>query len=165
MNCVLRSYNARRAEASGKNLTLVDKIILMRSDPLVHAEYEFSRRHEGISWSATMQDGANCCRFKKILYSHPERWTNLVLAMTDEQEDRAYERAVELEGMPYDLIGLGSFATDHPIIKPHPDKYWCSEACAELIVAGYELDDLVPSAYHPVGLFFEMFHRRVGYKL
>jgi hypothetical protein len=169
MNCILRSYNARQAYQYGKDITPVQRIIMARSDPLVHTEFEFSERQDGISFSSTMQDDVSGCRFKQISYSHPLRWTSIVLPMTDEQEDRAWERAIELEGKKYDLIGLAGFGSEWDIVKPHPDKYWCSEAVAELIKAAYEYDiprwptkpvDLfIPHRFHPNGLFFEMYRR------
>ena len=160
MDCILQSWNARRAVNYGGKLTAVDQIILIKSDPMTHSEFEFSSRNDGISFSATMRDNQDCCRFMDISYSHPNRWTSLVLPMTDEQEDRAYARAAKLNGMGYDLIGLGSFGTKWDIIKPHPDKLWCSEACAELIKAAYGYgDDFVPHFYSPTSLYFEMVHR------
>ena len=156
-DCVLQCLNARRAVNFGKKLTAVDHIILRRSDPLVHTEFQFSGRGNYESFSATMQEG---CRFKRIAYSHPQRWTSLILPMTDEQEYRAWDKAIEIEGSPYDLVGLGSFGTSWNIIKPDPDKYWCSESDGELIKAAYQYGkDFIPHFYHPVGLFFEMYHR------
>ena len=161
-NCILRFKNVRRAVNFGYEMTTMDRIILTRSDPLVHVEFQFSQRHNNISHSATMAGDDNGCRFKDINYSHPEWWTNLLLPMTDFQEDRAWMRANELDGNEYDLIGLASFGTRWDIIKPHPDKLWCSEDCAELVKAAYQYgEDFIPHFYHPIGLFFEMYHRRL----
>jgi hypothetical protein len=160
MNCRLRFYNAVRAEKFGKKLDAVDTLILRRSRPHVHCEFEFSERYGNISFSATLQDGSHGCRFKPIDYNeHPERWDTLWLPMTDEQEDRAYARARELDGKEYDLIGLLSFATALNLIKPDPDKYFCSEVDGELIVAAYGLTDFRCDEYCPTPLFFEMFYR------
>ena len=62
---------------------------------------------------------------------------NYYLYMSNEQEDMAWAKAHELDGKEYDLVGLASFGTDWNIIKEDPDKYWCSETCAELIKAAY----------------------------
>ena len=161
-NCKIRFKNVRRAVNSGYKLTATDHITLVKSDPLVHVEWQFSARHNHKSFSATMAGDDNGCRFADIGYSHPLWWTTLILPMTDVQEDRAWAKAHELDGKDYDLIGLASFSTKWDIIKPDPDKYWCSEAVAELIKVGYGYgDEFVPHFYHPVGLFFEMYHRRL----
>ena len=160
MDCKLRCWNARQAQKFNIKLSAAQRMILLRSDPLTHTEFQFSKLYDEISFSATLMDGFNGCRFKTIGYSHPEFWTTLVLPMTNEQEDRAWKRAQEINHKQYDLIGLGSFGTEWEIIKPNPDKYWCSEACAELIKAAYESDgSFIPHFYHPVGLFFDMYRR------
>lgn len=160
MDCKLQFWNTRQAQKFDIKLTAAQRMILMRSDPLTHAEFQFSELYGGISFSSTLQDEFNGCRYKTISYSHPEFWSTLILPMTDEQEDRAWKRAQEINHKPYDLIGLASFGTEWDIIKPDPGKYWCSEACAELIKAAYEYDgSYIPHFYHPVGLFFEMYHR------
>ena len=161
-DCILRCYNARQAVEGGKKLTPVDRTILLVSDPLIHTEFEFSEdRHQGISHSATMRGDFNCSRDLPIDYTiHPERWTSLVLPMTDQQEDRAWLKSRELLGAPYDLLGICGFASGYDIIKEDPDKYWCSENNAEIIKAGYQYgDDFICHSFHPVGLFFEMFRR------
>ncbi len=159
-DCIAWSYNARRAEESGKPITPVQHVILTRSDPLVHTELQFSERHGKISFSSTIQDGDKGCRFKDIKYSHPERWIKLILPMTDAEEDRAWRRAKVLDGAKYDLIGLASFGTKWDIIKPDPDKYWCNEVVGDVVSYAYEYGtDFVPHFYHPVSFFFEMYCR------
>jgi hypothetical protein len=80
--------------------------------------------------------------------------------MTDQQEDRAWLKSRELLGKPYDLIGVASLGSGWDIIKPDPDKEWCSENSAEQIKAAYQYgDDFIPHSFHPTGLFFEMFRR------
>jgi hypothetical protein len=67
-------------------------------------------------------------------------------------------RAQDINGKKYDLLGLGSFSSELSIIKPDPNKYWCSEACAELIKAAYFLgENFVPHKFTPVGLFFTLY--------
>ena len=157
----LHCYNAIRAKQLGKEPTAIQQIILLRSSPHVHTEMQFSSRHEDVSYSATMQDGYKCCRFKNITYTHPDRWDTLILPCTEMQEDMAWERAKVLDGSEYDLKGLLSFASELSIINPDPDKYWCSEVDAELIMAafGYDPDYYRPDSFTPTGLFFDTFHR------
>ena len=160
-NCILRSYDARNAKKFGKDMTNVQKIIMIVSDPLAHTEFEFSHRYENISHSATMQGKYDGARFLDIDYTkHPERWISLVLPMTDEQEDRGYNMARVLDGMPYDTVGVTSLATNWNIVKPNPDALWCSEDVAEIIKEAYGYgDDFKPDTFSPLGLFFEMFRR------
>ena len=163
MNCILRSYDARQAAREGKELTLTDRTIFTVSDPLVHSEFQFSERHDDYSFSATMRNDYNCVRVLQIDYTiHPKRWPSLILPMTDEQEDMAWAGGYEIIGLPYDTIGVASLGSPWEIIKPHPDKYWCSEAVAVAIKAAYGYgDDFKPDSFHPNSLYFEML-RRVG---
>ena len=160
-DCILRSYDARNAKKFGKKMTDVQKIIMIVSDPLAHTEFEFSERHDSVSHSATMQGDFNGARFLNIDFTeHPERWISLLLPMTDEQEDRGYNMAKVLDGMPYDTVGVTSLATSWNIIKPNPNALWCSEDVAEIIKEAYGYgDDFVPDTFSPLGLFFEMFRR------
>ncbi len=162
-NCILRSYDAKNALKHGKKMTNVQKIIMIVSNPLAHTEYQFSERHNNVSHSATMQGkGFDGSRFENIDYlKHPERWLDLVLPMTDKQEDRGFARAQEINGMPYDTVGVTSLATGWNIVKPNPDALWCSEDVAEIIKAAYGYgDDFQPDTFAPLGLFIEM-HRRL----
>lgn len=161
MDCTLYFYNAIAAKKSGKPLTAIQMLILARSNPLVHTEFQFSKRYDEISFSATMQDGDSGCRKKYIDFEeHPERWPRLILPMTDEQEDRGWKRSCEINGMPYDFIGVGSLASDFHIIKPDPNKFWCSEADAEVVKAAYEYGtDFQPDLFNPINLYFEMEYR------
>lgn len=171
MDCIIRFYDARQAELFGKKHDLIDELILSRSDPLIHVEFQFSERYVlvngevidlskcptvkkfGISHSSTMQDGANGCRFKDIDYSiHPERWVSLTLPSTDEEEDRAWLRAKELDGKPYDLFGA---------IYDNPNEWCCTEDVEELIVAAKPdwvrlLDPEREDLFYPTNLYFEM---------
>lgn len=157
-DCFLMSYNAKQAESYGKPLTAVNRLVMTVSDPLTHSEFRFSARNNNASHSATMQDKPNGCRTKLIQYSHPERWVPLILPMTDGQEDRAYSKAFQLCGCPYDFVGVASLKTG--LIKQDPDKYWCSECVGELIKAAYEWgDDFIPSTLTPNDLYFEVLHR------
>lgn len=147
----VKSYNARAAAEHGKKLTMVDMLILLRSDPHTHTELKFSKRYDNVSFSATMQDGSKCCRFKHIAYSHPERWATHLIVVTKEQEGLMYRKALELKGKKYGLWDLLSFGTPLRIIKPHPDKYWCTEAVATVLNAG-GIETPRPDTLHPQGL-------------
>lgn len=156
----LRCYNAVRAEKFGKKLTPVDQLILRRSYPHTHTEIQFGPDYDNISFSATIRDGANGCRFKKIDYTlHPERWDTLEIPVTPNEETKGFKAAVDLEGKQYDLIGLLSFATELDIVKPDSKKFWCSEACAEVLQAAKAWDDFRPDSFTPTGLFFEVLYR------
>ena len=133
-----RSFNAYRAEFCGYELDPVDRLIMTVSKLHTHTELQFSERYKGLSFSATMKDGSKCARFKDIHYSHPERWDTILIPATEEQEHYMYQEAKRIEGWPYDLTGLLSFATPMPIIKPHPDKVWCTEADAMVLNKGCE---------------------------
>ena len=162
-NCILRSYDARNAKKHGKEMTPVQKIIMVVSDPLAHTEFQFSEeRYGGVSHSSTMQgDGFDGSRFEDIDYlKHPERWVDLILPMTDDQEDRGYNKALSINHMPYDKVGVTSLATGWNIVTPNPDALWCSEDVAEIIKAAYQYgDDFKPDTFDPLGLYFEMVHR------
>jgi hypothetical protein len=142
---------------------------MLVSDPFAHTEFQFSMRHNGISHSSTMQgkNGFNGSRFENIDYlKHPERWVSLILPMTDLQEARGYDRAWEIDGMPYDTVGVTSLTTGWDIIKPDPDKLWCSEDVAEIIKASYQYgDDFVPDTHDPRSLLIEMIRRLYDAKL
>ncbi len=95
MNCKIRSYNYVRAKIFGKKPTILGEIISWRSKPHKHNEFQFSKRHAEVSFSATTMGGYNCARFEDIGYSHEaERWDTVIVPMTDEQEDKAYAEAV-----------------------------------------------------------------------
>ncbi len=135
-DCKIQSHNAVRARIFGKKLTMVQWLILRRSWPHDHDEFQFSDRYDKISFSATLQDDNKGARFKDIKYSHVrERWDTVIVPMTDEQEDRAYREARSLEGMLYDLIGQLSHLTPLKIWKPSKKKIWCSKAVGRLLYA------------------------------
>jgi hypothetical protein len=137
-----RFYDAVAAEKDGVKPTLVDKIIMSRSD-LVHEEIQFDTNREEVSFSSTKADGADGCRFKFIQYSNPHRWRTLEIKVTDTEEQMAWAKCCKdtdlsmnwQEGLPrranfyksyikdeeiyqgpnhirYDLIGLMSFALE-----------------------------------------------------
>ncbi len=132
-DCKIQSYNAIRAQIFGKKLTMTQRIILMRCGWFTHNEFQYSGRYNQISHSATLMEGSRGSRFKLIRYTHPERWDTVIVPLTDEQEDRAYERAKELNGTPYDTIGQLSHITGFKIWKPSKKKIWCTKDVAEQV--------------------------------
>jgi len=94
-DCYAKHYNAEEAKKDGKHLTLVDRVIMLRSK-LTHSEKRYSDRHWGVSWSFTKADGANGARFKDIGYSHPKRWVTDLLRLSDIEEDRSFAEACRL---------------------------------------------------------------------
>lgn len=156
----LRCWNAVRAEKFGYKLIPVDQLILRRSSPHVHTEIQFGPDYNNISFSATMRDGQDGCRFMQIDYDkHACRWDTLEMPVDALPEAKAFEMAERLNGKRYDLIGLLSFATELDVIKPDPNKYWCSEVCAEVILAAKLWGNFRPDSFTPTGLFFEVLYR------
>ena len=123
-------WDAAAAKKDGKPLTWVDRIIMLRSS-LTHAEIQFVDRG-GVSFSATMADGVDGCRFKYIGYSHPQRWKCLTFEVPETVEAAMWATACQMAGLwttwqrdfdvaagkiyrgitavKYDLHGLLSFA-------------------------------------------------------
>lgn len=127
-----RFYDAKQAEADGKPMTAVDRLIMLRSN-LTHEEIQFGHNRGYISFSSTMADGANGCRFKYIQYSNPKRWRTLEFQVSDIEERILWFSCCEDADIPrdwqqepgftytiyqgqnhiqYDLIGLMSFALE-----------------------------------------------------
>jgi hypothetical protein len=139
MNCEIKSYNYVRAAMFRKKITPLQKLIGLRSTPYSHSEFRFSERYKRISFSATTMDGNNCARFKDIRYSHEaERWDTVIVPMTDEQEDYAYNMATAMNGMPYDIKGQLCHISKWNLWKPNPKKTWCSKAVYQLVAIGRE---------------------------
>ena len=162
MDCYLMSFDVKAARKDGKKMTAVD-LLIERFSRLIHAEFRFSYRHNGISFSSTMAGDDNGTRFKQIEYSHPNRWVPLILPMTNKTEDRAWDKANEIVGKPYDFVGVSARATGLGLIKPAGGAYWCNKTCAELIKAAYGYgDDFVPDSGLPDDLFFDMLRRLHG---
>ena len=137
MQCKIRSYNAVRAKMFGKKPTFVQGMILLRSQPHTHNEFEFSERFNNISFSATLQDDYDGARFKQIGYSHEaERWDTVIVPMTDAEEDLAMLEAKCLEGLEYDLLGQLCHVSKLKLWKPSRKKIWCTKAVGRLVYAG-----------------------------
>ena len=145
----IRSFNAYRAKRFGYVITPSDALIMMRSFLHTHTELQFSERYNNVSFSATLAEGANGCRFKQINYSHPVYWDTVICPKTDDEEDIVYAEAERLNGQPYDGIGLASFVSRADIIKPRPGYWWCSRVVVHLIQQAYKELPLVPEETHP----------------
>jgi hypothetical protein len=160
-DCILRYYDAHAARVDGKELTITDKGILVVSDPLVHVEFQFSARYgSGISFSFTMRGELWGGRHMNIHYTHPERWVNQVVPMTNEQEDRAWRASKYLAGNPYNILGALNLAhkrQEH--YEPQNTEetgMWCSQGCGELVRVGLDLssDGFKTWTMTPTDLFF-----------
>ncbi len=154
MNCKLKFYDPKAAKADGKPYTFTDRLIMLRSG-LVHVEWRFSGRYDYISFSATLRDGAKCCRFKYISYSkHINRWKSIIIPCTDDEENRAWNEACRMadkrlhwmdgymrkgacffgsNAIKYDLAGHLCHITKWKILLPNPKRTWCSKACNKLV--------------------------------
>ena len=143
----LMSYNYKRAVEHGMNKRWIGRLISLRSSPYTHSELLFS---DGVSFSSTMEDGMNGARYLEIDYSnHPERWGAVPIPMSDEEAEVIRRTADCMNGsIEYDLWGLLSFGTLLNIIKPDPNKMWCSEICGYLIKRIHALD-ITPDRTHP----------------
>lgn len=103
-----------------------------------HAELVFG---DGVSFSSTTYDTSydlagnfkkDGTRFKTIDYTeHPERWTLVEIDVTPDQEHAMRKYAATLLDARYDWWGCGRFVL--PFVKPHADKYFCSEVCVDVL--------------------------------
>lgn len=127
-------YNGRNPDAAS-----VHKIILWRSDPHTHIELE---NEDGVSFSSELGVGP---RFKNITYSHPDRWTTVVLWVTDVEYVQIWYRATLLVEMrnkgllKYDNRGIAGalFSGRHTIWA-----YFCSEAVYSVVAPEVALPEL-----------------------
>ena len=140
MQCKIRSYNYVRAEIFGKKPTWMNRAISLRSKPQVHTEIQYSERFNSISFSSTMQDGDNGCRFKEIKYSHElQRWDTVIAPMTDEEEDLSFEKAKAMiaAGIKYDLVGQLAHLFKFKLWKTsRKGKMHCTRAVGEALYVG-----------------------------
>ncbi len=147
-----RFFNYRAAVRLGRGKTLIGEMILLRSDPYTHVEFQFSAKYNHLSFSSTQEDAFKGCRFKLIKYSNAW-WTTLEVEITAEQEAQIWQRAHEINGKKYDLIGLLSFVTKWQIMVPNRNRYWCSEAIAH-VITDVIYDGLLE--IHPLDLYHEV---------
>lgn len=95
-------FDAIAAKKDGRKLEIADLLILLRSG-LIHQEIRFNDR-DGISFSSTMAEKANGCRFKLIAYSHPHWWKSITLKVSEEQEEAMWCKACKLADLPIDWM-------------------------------------------------------------
>lgn len=95
---VLRSHDPFMAELHGKKKTRTDKAINLRSY-LAHSILQFSTCYGGISAHCTMRHGMDGFGFQMIDFDkHPERWKNVYIPVTAEQEAKIWAKACEMAG-------------------------------------------------------------------
>ena len=138
-------YNGRATGAK-----MVHKVILAVSDPFTHAELIFS---DHLSYSSEYGIGP---RFKKITYSHPDRWFIVDLPYITQEMERRIRYRAELRAalqraglMGYDTkaaIGCG-IPGDHNTIWAD----FCSETIYLVVAPEVALPDLVTDMF-PVRL-------------
>ena len=111
----LRTKNAKMLMLYGDTLTPSEWLRSIRTNGL-HSEVQFSDRYGSISFSSTLSDGCNGCRFKMIGYSHPYRWSTLKIPVTAEQEYRLFAKACEMADVskvhPGETKGIGGSQVD-----------------------------------------------------
>jgi hypothetical protein len=88
---IFHAWDAVQAKKDGKKLTWTDLVIMLRSK-YTHLELQFADRG-GVSFSSTMADDANGCRFKYIDYSNPKRWKSIVFVVSDTVEQDMWAEA------------------------------------------------------------------------
>ena len=125
-----------------------DKVIGIVSKK-THVEALFEN---GWSWSSTQKWGAeNGVRFAEIKYSHPERWVDVVLLVTDEEYD-AIEMRCELlasMGIKYDMRGaIGCAITGRDDVT----AFFCSEAVFYAVLCQW-LPEILNYKMHPDKLY------------
>lgn len=132
--------------------TLMDKAIHVVSE-LLHVEALFE---DGLSFSSSQRsdisgESVEGVRFKDIHYSHPERWIEIVLYVTDEEYKRIRLRCECLAhlGLKYDMRGaIGCLFTG----KQDPEKYFCSEVVYDAVLCEW-LPPILNVKMHPDKLY------------
>ncbi len=106
-----------------------------------HCELIFS---DGMSFSAGKgRDEGKEVGFKKINYSHPERWVFIDLKITKIQEAKIRTNAekIQADNDGYDVIGI-LFNELIPLDIENKNKYYCSEVLA--ILLGVKFNTITP---------------------
>lgn len=122
----------------------VHKLILIGSDPYTHSELKFP---DGQSFSAEMGIGA---RYKQIKYSHPERWHEDRIYLSDEVIARIRLRCdlMVALGLEYDIAGaINSPYTGYQ----NRGKVFCSESIGYAIAPDLMKVENIKN-FHPVRL-------------
>ena len=135
----IKSYLGRSEGAR-----LVHKIILVGSDPYTHTELKFP---DGMSFSSEMGIGA---RFKRIKYSHSERWKTDRIYLPDEVIARIRLRAELMVAMKLEYDLAGAMFSPYTGYQNH-GKVFCSEAIGFAIAPDLIAVEEVVN-FHPVKL-------------
>ena len=94
-----------------------------------HTEIHFVERKLCYS-SANITGGKLGVRFApdSEVLKEPSKWEGFIITLGGDEEQRLYDACKELEGAPYDWLGLfGGFITGFLQNKKH---WYCSEVCA-----------------------------------
>jgi hypothetical protein len=111
---------------TGYKITWTDRLILMRSK-LTHLEIQFLDRPNSPSFSSTMADGANGCRFKYISYSNPEQWDTEILEVSDWEEAEMWSDACRMADVSVNWQYLPwQSATYHGIVQENKDVFYAT---------------------------------------
>ena len=92
-----------------------------------HVELVFG---DNTSFSSSQWDSG--VRFKKINYSHLNRWDFIELPFDADEEEVIKEKCKKLVGKAYDWIGI-IFDQFLPLNIHDQDKWWCSEVVANVL--------------------------------
>jgi len=95
--------------------------------PFSHVELVFPHYYltEGNSFSSSGVDGG--VRYKKINYSHPERWQFIDFEVTSDEMQDIRQKCDKLVGKLYDFRGIFGFLLLHPDKIQSDNRWWCSE--------------------------------------
>ena len=161
----LYSYNYNRARQNGAKFSTVSWMISWIDDN-THSEYRFSEIFKRVSFSCTNADGAHCCRFKMIEYSHGMLYWDIDPVPCDAAAElsrvlnacrQADVSILELEewlktakpgdllygpnAIRYDQLGTAlSFVSRLEIWKSSKTKARCCEAVGRVILASDKLE-------------------------
>ena len=153
----LAFYKAEHADVVGKLISWWTKWDLYTwkktAGRFCHVELIFS---DGMSFSSQEKadsDGSNYgVRFKKIEYSHPERWMFLRFPIKNESKIR--KEASLLIGNKYDWLGILLYQF-LPFGKENPKAWYCSECTS--YVLGFD-----PYKLNPNTMFDAAVEKAVG---
>lgn len=161
----LYSYNYPRARTYGAKISIVSWLINLIDDN-THSEFRYSSAYKGVSFSCTNADGAGCCRFKMIQYSHGLMYWDIdpvpcdaagelkrileACRMADVSISQLEEwlKTAEYgdvlygpESIKYDHIGTAlSFISRLEIVKSSKTRQRCCEAVGRVILASDQLE-------------------------
>jgi len=134
-------YNGR-----SKGAKFIHKGILLVSSPHIHVETVFS---DGMSWSSEFGLGP---RFKKITYSHPERWKFVDFPFITPEQERVARYKAELwvalrEAGLSEYDGWGAIGSGFSG-RENPWDLYCSEGCYDIFPDGLKIP-VINHKMHP----------------